>query len=61
MLAPNPILHDSGCLLADVRMLLDLWPGLVNCPERLAALLGASERDVWAVLEALEVEGEVLP
>lgn len=59
MLAPNHIVPDSACLLADVRMLLSPSPGLVDYPERLAVLLGVNERDVQAVLEALQVEGEV--
>jgi hypothetical protein len=60
MLGPTLILHDAACLLADIRLLLSRWPGLVDYPERLAALLGADEHDVRAVLEALKVEGEVL-
>jgi hypothetical protein len=60
MLAPNPIVHDSASLLGDVRMLLSSWPGLIDYPERLAAFCGVDEHAVQAVLEALEVEGELL-
>ena len=60
MLAPIPILHDPTCLVGEVRGLLSLSPTLVDYPERIAARLGADEYDVRAVLEALEVEGEVL-
>jgi hypothetical protein len=51
---------DDPDLLPEVRMLLSCQPALVNHPERIAALLGADEYGVRAVLEALEVEGEVL-
>ena len=60
-LAPPQIVHADVCLLADVRMLLSRAPEVADCPERLAALLGAAEYDIRAVLEALEVEGQVLP
>jgi hypothetical protein len=40
---------------------LSPWPPLVDHPERIASLLEAEEDEVRAVLEALEVEGEVLP
>jgi hypothetical protein len=59
MLRPTPIVHD-GCLLADVRGLLNLRPALADYPERLAARLEANEHDVMAALEALTVDGEVL-
>lgn len=52
--------HDPLCLLADVRQALSAPPILVDYPERLAVLLGVDEHDVVIVLEALEVEGEVL-
>ena len=60
MLAPNPIVHDPPCLLADVRALLGTRPILADYPNHLAALLKADEHDVLGVLEALKVEGEVL-
>lgn len=61
MLAPTPILHDpAACLLADVRALLSSRRELVDYPERLTTLLDADVFAVVVVLEALEVEGEIL-
>jgi hypothetical protein len=47
-------------LLPDVRLLLNRRPELVDYPERLAAVLAASEHEILDCLTALEVEGEVL-
>jgi hypothetical protein len=60
-LAPTPILHDQASLLADVRVLLSQWPILADRPERVAARLQADEHAIRTVLEALEIEGELLP
>jgi hypothetical protein len=61
MLAPNPIVHDSASLLANVRMLLSTSPGLADYSERLSELLGADERDVRVVLDVLNaLDAEVL-
>ena len=60
MRAPTEIVHNQANLLADVRGLLSPWPPLVDHPDRIASLLEAEEDEVRAVLEALEVEGEVL-
>jgi hypothetical protein len=47
-------------LLADVRVLMNRRPELVDHPERLAAALAASEHEILDCLTALEVEDEVL-
>ena len=60
MLAPDPIVHNPPCLLADVRVLLSVRPVFAEYPGTLAALLGADEYDVLAALEVLAVEGEIL-
>ncbi len=61
MLAPNPIVQNPSCLLADIRMLLSPWPELVDYPECLAVLLDTDERDVRAALETLDtLDAEVL-
>lgn len=60
MLASTPIVHNPPCLLADVRQVLSVRPILANYPGRLATLLEADEHDVVLVLEALQVDDEVL-
>jgi hypothetical protein len=52
--------NDPPSLLADVRGLLHARPQIVHYPERLAVLLGVDEYAVRDVLEALEIENEVL-
>jgi len=60
MIAPltRSILNQE--LLPDLRVLLSHWPHLAEHPEALAALLKTDEHEVWVLLEALAVEGEVL-
>ena len=60
MLAPTPIVHDPPSLLGDVRQALSLRPALADFPARLAGHHEAGERGVWACLEALTLEDEVL-
>ncbi len=60
MLASTPIVHNPPCLPADVRQVLSVRPILANYPGRLATLLEADEDDVVLVLEALQVDDEVL-
>jgi hypothetical protein len=60
MCAPTQIVHDRY-VLADVRLMLSLWPDLTYFPGRLAELVGADEHDVQAALEALEIDGALCP
>lgn len=61
MLAPLKKSIPEPELLPEVRFLLSRNPELVSYPEHLAAELEVQEQGVRVCLEALEVEGEVLP
>jgi hypothetical protein len=62
LLAPSRILPDSPTvLLGDLRLAISLRPELAHHPRRLAEYLKVRELEVRMCLEALRVEGEVLP
>lgn len=61
MIAPLKRSIPEHDLLPDLRALLSLRPRLVKYPKTLATLLDINEHEVRALLEALAVEGEVLP
>jgi hypothetical protein len=59
-LAPK-IFFDSTELLPTVRSLLSQSPELAEAPDQLAEQVGVAVHEAEFVLEALTVEGQVLP